>query len=95
MLHKALSEYLLRVERAILLCSNSYKESLVPLDYRYHCQDEQNLLIFRYDSTPHFPGMENFPYHKHLPEGVLASTKPDIEQVLLEAMGTDGGRISF
>jgi hypothetical protein len=28
---------------------------LVPLDYRYHCQDEHNHQLFRYDSTPHFP----------------------------------------
>ena len=27
---------------------------LAHLDYRYHCQDEQNRLQFRYDSTPAF-----------------------------------------
>ena len=32
-------------------------DSLVPLDYRYHCQDSRNRLIFRYDNTPHFPGL--------------------------------------
>jgi hypothetical protein len=35
------------------------------LDYRYHCQDQQNSLIFRYDSTPHFPNLSSFPHHKH------------------------------
>ncbi|MGR3176169.1 MAG: toxin TumE [Candidatus Scalindua sp.] len=30
------------------------------LGYRYHFQDEQNKLVFRYDNTPHFPGLENF-----------------------------------
>nr|WP_253881088.1 MULTISPECIES: DUF6516 family protein [Microcystis] len=36
------------------------------LDYRYHFQDEQNNLVFRYDSTPHFPNLSTFPHHKHL-----------------------------
>ncbi|MDZ7961177.1 MAG: DUF6516 family protein [Aulosira sp. DedQUE10] len=56
------------------------------LDYRYHFQDEQNRLIFRYDSTPHFPNLPNFPHHKHLPDEVIASEKPEITQVLKEAM---------
>jgi len=55
------------------------------LDYRYHCQDEQNRLIFRYDSTPHFPDLPSFPHHKHLQDEVIASQKPDIYQVLQEA----------
>jgi len=28
------------------------------LGYRYHFQDEQNKLVFRYDNTPHFPEVE-------------------------------------
>jgi len=127
MQHKALAEYLARVEQAILHCRNAYVECyieeiltpkranlririrfklghlleineavvvvddrIVPLDYRYHCQDDQNRLIFRYDSTPHFPGMVNFPHHKHLTDEVIASGKPDIEQVVQEAMGVIG-----
>lgn len=61
-------------------------DTLVWLDYRYHCQDEQNRLIFRYDSTPHFPNLPSFPHHKHLPDEVIASQKPDIFQVLQEAV---------
>ncbi|MBI5847234.1 MAG: hypothetical protein HZB31_04675 [Nitrospirae bacterium] len=123
MLHKVLSAYLDRVERAILQCRNAYVEiyteeiltperaslrirlrfeqghlleineavvivdnKLVPLDYRYHCQDEQNRLIFRYDSTPHFPDLPGFPHHKHLPDDVIASERPDIERVVQESM---------
>ena len=54
------------------------------LDYRYHFQDENNNLIFRYDSTPHFPELSSFPHHKHLPAAVVPSDKPDIEQVFRE-----------
>ncbi len=59
--------------------------SLVSLDYRYHCQDEQNRLLCRYDSTPHYPDLTSFPHHKHLPDAVVPSAKPDIEQVIKEA----------
>ncbi len=50
-----------------------------------HFQDEKNSLIFRYDSTPHFPNLPNFPHHKHLPDKVISSQKPEIAQVLKEA----------
>ena len=62
------------------------EDRLVPLDYRYHCQDTHNQVIFRYDSTPHFPGLPNFPHHKHLSDDVIGCDKPDVEHVVQEAM---------
>ena len=73
--------YLLEINEAIVLQDNQ----LEFLDYRYHFQDEQNQLIFRYDSTPHFPNLPNFPHHKHLTDDVIAAEKPKITQVLKEA----------
>jgi len=55
------------------------------LGYRYHFQDDQNNLIFRYDNTPHFPGLENFPHHKHLPDRVGGVVEPSILKVIEEA----------
>jgi hypothetical protein len=55
------------------------------LGYRYHFQNDQNELIFRYDNTPHFAGLENFPHQKHLPEKVVGSEAPYIISVLKEA----------
>ncbi len=55
------------------------------LDYRYHFQDENNQMLFRYDNTPHFPSLETFPHHKHLPDAVIAADKPDLTQVFQEA----------
>ncbi len=43
--------HLLEINEAIVITDNQ----LNFLDYRYHFQDEQNCLVFRYDSTPHFP----------------------------------------
>ena len=73
--------HLLEINEAVVVEDNS----LVSLDYRYHCQDENNRLIFRYDSTPHFPDLSNFPHHKHLPDTVISSDKPDIEEIIKEA----------
>jgi Family of unknown function (DUF6516) len=73
--------HLLEINEAIVVAD----DQLEFLDYRYHFQDEQNRLIFRYDSTPHFPNLPTFPHHKHLPDAVIPSEKPAITQVLQEA----------
>ncbi|MCY7381961.1 MAG: DUF6516 family protein [Microcoleus sp. CAN_BIN18] len=73
--------HLLEINEAIIVAHNQ----LEFLDYRYHFQNQNNCLIFRYDSTPHFPNLPNFPHHKHLPNDVIASEKPEITQVIKEA----------
>jgi hypothetical protein len=60
--------------------------SFLVLDYRYHCQDGKNSLVFRYDNTPHFPDLVSFPHHKHLPRDVSACEKPGISDVLQEVI---------
>lgn len=74
--------YLLAVSEALTVVD----DQVLHIDYRYHFQDDENNLIFRYDSTPHFPDLSSFPHHKHLPDSVIACEKPDIAQVLQEAM---------
>ncbi|NCQ97082.1 MAG: hypothetical protein GPJ13_18460 [Microcystis aeruginosa W11-06] len=73
--------HLLEINEAIVITDN-YLEFL---DDRYHFQDEKNNLVFRYDSTPHFPNLSTFPHHKHLPNDVISCHKPEITQVLKEA----------
>ena len=74
---------LLEIHEAVVIVD----DKLVHLDYRYHCQDEQNRLRFRYDSTPHFPNLPNFPHHKHLQgDVVISSDRPNIESVIREVM---------
>ena len=50
--------HLLEINEAIIVTDNQ----LQFLDYRYHFQDGNNQLVFRYDSTPHFPNLPNFHY---------------------------------
>ncbi|TRU71777.1 MAG: hypothetical protein EWV55_01295 [Microcystis viridis Mv_BB_P_19951000_S69] len=73
--------HLLEINEAIVITDNH----LEFLDYRYHFQDEKNNLVFRYDSTPHFPNLSTFPHHKHLLNDVISCQKPEITQVLKEA----------
>lgn len=75
--------HLLEIREAILLEDDG---SLNILAYSYHFQDINNVMIFRYDNTPHYPNLETFPDHKHLLDVVLASSKPNIQQVIREAM---------
>ena len=77
---------LLEINEAVVVV----EDNLVSRDYRYHCQDVHNQVIFRYDSTPHFPGLPNFPHHKHLSDDVIGCEKPGIEQVVREAMEVQG-----
>ncbi|MFM7366197.1 MAG: toxin TumE [Cuspidothrix sp.] len=74
--------YLLAVSEAFVVVNNQIEY----VDYRYHFQDEQNSLIFRYDSTPHFSKLPSFPHHKHLVDDVVACEKPHIADVLQEVM---------
>jgi len=74
--------YFMEIHEAVIIDN----QNLVHLDYRYHCQDEQNCLVFRYDCTPHFPKLANFPHHKHLPDAVIVSNRPEIEHVLREVL---------
>ena len=67
-------KYLLSISEALVIV----EDQITAIDYRYHFQDEQNNLIFRYDNTPHFPDLSSFPHHKHLPNQVIASEQPNI-----------------
>jgi len=39
--------------------------------YSYHWANERNQLIRRWDNTPHFPELPNFPHHIHDCDGML------------------------
>lgn len=74
--------YLLEIHEAVIINN----QQLEHLDYRYHCQNTQNNLVFRYDCTPHFPNLTSFPHHKHLPDDVIDSQRPEIGCVLQEVV---------
>jgi hypothetical protein len=73
--------HMLEISEAVIVESGRIER----LGYRYHFQNDQNKLIFCYDNTPHFPGLKNFPHHKHLPEEVVGSKAPTLVNVIQEA----------
>ncbi|MBA3027543.1 MAG: hypothetical protein FP816_01845 [Desulfobacteraceae bacterium] len=75
------NDFLFELNEAVF-CENA---ELKHLGYRYHFQDRNNKLIFRYDNTPHFHGLKNFPHHKHLPDKVIEAEPPDILEVIKQA----------
>ena len=74
------SGYMLEFNEAVIGESGHLRH----LGYRYHFQDGQNNLVFRYDNTPHFPDLESFPHHKHLPDKVVGAKQPSILEVIEE-----------
>lgn len=72
--------FLLEINEAIVILN----EKIEHLYYRYHFQDINNMLIFRYDNAPHFPELSTFPHHKHLPEHPIDSFKPSIKMLFSE-----------
>ncbi|CAN2050464.1 hypothetical protein GMMP13_970041 [Candidatus Magnetomoraceae bacterium gMMP-13] len=80
MLHNVFNQYFKNIEREIQALENIY------IGYRYHFQNKENCVIFRYDNTPHFPKIKTFPHHKHLMNGkVIDTEKPSILKVIGEA----------
>ena len=75
---------LLEINEAIIIEVGHIKH----LNYRYHFQDKQNNLIFRYDNAPHFQKLSGFPDHKHVHDDVLSSNRPPIPQVLQESQSS-------
>ena len=47
------------------------------LKYRFHYMDDQGALVFRYDNVPHHK-VSTFPDHKHIPDGVIASSQKEL-----------------
>jgi len=62
-----------------------FQAKIEHLGYRYQFQDKNSDLVFRYDNTPHFPDLLNFPHHKHNPAGTEPSTSPSILAAIAEA----------
>ena len=63
---------------------------LIKTKYRYHCQDANGKLLFRYDDAPHHR-ISTFPHHKHVRTGakgetIVASSPPAIERLVDEVV---------
>jgi hypothetical protein len=71
---------LLQLNEAVI-----FQTKLEHLGYRYHFQNNNSELIFRYDNTPHFPDLYNFPHHRHNPADIEPSKPPSVLAAIAEA----------
>ncbi len=76
------SGHLLELSEAVIVAEEG---KIQHLNYRYHFQDKQNDLVFRYDNTPHFQEIESLPHHKHIHNAVIAADQPSIIHTIEEA----------
>lgn len=76
------SRELLEINEAIIVKNAQLKH----FGYRYHFQDKENNMIFRYDNTPHFPSLKTFPDHKHVDGKVIESNAPILMDVITEVV---------
>ena len=63
------------------------KRDYLRVNYKYHYQDSNRNLIFRYDSAPHHPNLAKFPAHKHVGNTIVEADPPDLNDVLAEIDG--------
>lgn len=64
-------------------------DEIQAITYSYHWSDGNDILIRRWDNTPHFPKLKNFPHHIHIKEDNVIPGKPiDIFGVLDEIEST-------
>ncbi|PKO21464.1 MAG: hypothetical protein CVU38_14640 [Chloroflexi bacterium HGW-Chloroflexi-1] len=52
--------------------------------YKFHYQQADGTLLFRYDDSPHHPHLSTFPHHKHAGSSVIETGAPDMADVLRE-----------
>ncbi|GAB4497059.1 MAG: hypothetical protein OHK0052_08000 [Anaerolineales bacterium] len=65
------------------------KDEIQVITYSYHWSDNNHRLIRRWDNTPRFPALENFPHHIHLTESQVIPGNPmNIFRVLDEIKKT-------
>jgi hypothetical protein len=60
-----------------------YLKGDLRLKYRFHYMNKTGQMIFRYDNAPHHK-VSTFPDHKHIAEGVVASSPQKLSDVLNE-----------
>lgn len=62
------------------------EETLRIVAYRYHYQNKDKKLIFRYDNAPHFKEVKTFPHHKHIGNIVLPVKQKSLAEVIEEIL---------
>lgn len=62
-------------------------EEIELVTYSHHWSDKNNRLIRRWDNTPHFPNLKNFPHHVHTGGDEVIPGKPTNVFGVLDEIG--------
>lgn len=60
------------------------RQTVRRVNYSFHYQRADGMLVFRYDNSPHYPNLPSFPDHKHEGGAVRGAKAPDLADVLRE-----------
>jgi hypothetical protein len=52
--------------------------------YSFHWQDQNDVMIMRWDNAPHHRHIATFPHHKHTPVGIFENLEITLSDVLAE-----------
>ncbi|MBI5052820.1 MAG: hypothetical protein HZC38_04330 [Chloroflexi bacterium] len=67
------------------------EEEIEVKTYSYHWSDAKDQLIKRWDNTPHFPDLPNFPHHVHVGvDDKVESGKPMSILTVLDEIASQG-----
>jgi hypothetical protein len=75
------------IDSSLLELSLFVKEShkAISIDkYRFHYMNSAGHMLFRYDNAPHYSELSSFPNHKHVQQRAIASSPPDLQDILDE-----------
>lgn len=64
---------------------DSYGKQIDKVSYSYHFQNQDDMLIFRYDNSPHKPALSQ-PEHRHSPEIIVETVPPQLSDLFLELL---------
>lgn len=75
-----------RLEMVERLVESKKDGSIYSTKYSFHWQDQHGHLIRRWDNAPHYPNLDDFPYHIHIGEDetVVPGTSINAMEMLAE-----------
>jgi len=82
-----LKGHLLIIDSSILeisIFAVQFRDTISIDKYRLHYMNRVGRMLFRYDNAPHHPEIDTYPHHKHMPDKIIPSSMPSLQNILNE-----------
>ena len=76
--------FLFELSEIISATGKVFNEKIRIEKYRYHYQDANEKMIFRWDNAPHFSKLKSFPHHLHVGNKIEESIRPSLYKVIMQ-----------